>query len=61
MTTREPIYVDTAQMLPVIYAVASVLILLTLLVVYADIVKPINAGRLSGTVAGEHEKRILER
>jgi membrane-associated protease RseP (regulator of RpoE activity) len=40
--TRTPIYVDTAQMLPVMYAVASVLIVLTLLVVYADIVKPIQ-------------------
>ena len=39
---RSPIYVDTAQMLPVMYAVASVLIVLTLLVVYADIVKPIQ-------------------
>ncbi len=28
-------------MLPVMYAVASVLIVITLLVVYADIVKPI--------------------
>jgi membrane-associated protease RseP (regulator of RpoE activity) len=37
-----PIHVDTAQMLPVMYAVASVLVLLTLLVVYADIVKPIH-------------------
>ena len=36
--------VDTAQMLPVMYAVASVLILLTLLVVYADIVKPVTLG-----------------
>jgi membrane-associated protease RseP (regulator of RpoE activity) len=40
--TRAPIYVDTAQMLPVMYAVASILIALTLLVVYADIVKPIH-------------------
>ncbi len=39
---RQQIFVDTAQMLPVMYAVASVLILLTLLTVYADIVKPIN-------------------
>ena len=36
------IFVDTAQMLPVMYAVASVLIVLTLLTLYADIVKPIN-------------------
>jgi membrane-associated protease RseP (regulator of RpoE activity) len=40
--TRSAIYVDTAQMLPVMYAVASVLIVLTLLVVYADIVHPIH-------------------
>jgi membrane-associated protease RseP (regulator of RpoE activity) len=39
---RPQIFVDTAQMLPVMYAVASVLILLTLLTVYADIVKPVN-------------------
>jgi membrane-associated protease RseP (regulator of RpoE activity) len=41
---RPPIYVDTAQMLPIMYAVASVLIVLTLLVVYADIVKPVSIG-----------------
>jgi membrane-associated protease RseP (regulator of RpoE activity) len=40
---RKPIFVDTASMLPVMYGVASVLILLTLLTLYADIVKPINA------------------
>ncbi|MEP6599588.1 MAG: site-2 protease family protein [Actinomycetota bacterium] len=39
---RQPIYVDTAQMLPIMYGVASILIVLTLLVVYADIVKPIT-------------------
>ncbi len=39
---RSAIYVDTAQMLPVMYAVASILVVLTLLVVYADIVKPIQ-------------------
>ena len=39
---RPPIFVDTAQMLPVMYAVASVLALLTLLTLYADIVKPIS-------------------
>ncbi len=39
---RSPIFVDTAQMLPVMYAVASVLIVVTLLTLYADIVKPIN-------------------
>ena len=42
--TRTPIFVDTAQMLPVMYAVASVLIVLTLLTLYADIVKPIPVG-----------------
>jgi membrane-associated protease RseP (regulator of RpoE activity) len=36
------IFVDTAAMLPVMYGVASVLIVLTLLTLYADIVKPIN-------------------
>ncbi len=35
-------HVDTAQMLPVMYGVASVLVVFTLLVVYADIVKPIT-------------------
>ena len=39
---RRPIYVDTAQMVPVLYGVASLLLLFTLLVVYADIVKPIT-------------------
>ena len=39
------IFVDTAQMLPVMYAVASVLIVLTLLTLYADIVKPISLAR----------------
>ena len=43
---RPQIFVDTAQMVPVMYAVASVLIVLTLLTLYADIVKPINV--LSG-------------
>jgi membrane-associated protease RseP (regulator of RpoE activity) len=41
---REPIFVDTAQMLPIMYGVASVLIVITLLVVYADIVSPVNLG-----------------
>jgi membrane-associated protease RseP (regulator of RpoE activity) len=40
--TRPQIFVDTASMLPVMYAVASVLVVLTLLTLYADIVKPIN-------------------
>ena len=39
---RSAIYVDTAQMLPVVYAVASILIVLTALILYADIVKPIH-------------------
>jgi membrane-associated protease RseP (regulator of RpoE activity) len=39
---RPQIFVDTAQMLPVMYAVASVLILVTLLTLYADIVDPIT-------------------
>ena len=39
---RPQIFVDTAQMLPVMYAVASVLILVTLLTLYADIVDPIS-------------------
>ena len=39
---RTQVFVDTAQMLPVMYAVASVLILLTLLTLYADIVKPVR-------------------
>ncbi len=41
---RPQIFVDTAQMLPVMYAVASVLIVVTLLTLYADIVKPISIG-----------------
>ena len=44
LPTHRQIFVDTAQMLPVMYAVASVLILVTLLTLYADIVKPINIG-----------------
>jgi membrane-associated protease RseP (regulator of RpoE activity) len=36
------VYVDTAQMLPVIYGAASVLAVVTLLVLFADIVKPIT-------------------
>jgi membrane-associated protease RseP (regulator of RpoE activity) len=39
---RPQIFVDTAAMLPVMYAVASVIVVLTLLTLYADIVKPIN-------------------
>lgn len=40
----QPVYVDTAQMLPVIYVVASVLIVLTLITLYADIVNPVTIG-----------------
>jgi membrane-associated protease RseP (regulator of RpoE activity) len=39
---QRKIYVDTAAMLPIMYGVASVLILVTLLTLYADIVKPIS-------------------
>jgi membrane-associated protease RseP (regulator of RpoE activity) len=39
---RKAIYVDTAQMLPVMYGVASLLVFVTLLTLYADIVKPVN-------------------
>ena len=41
---RKPIYVDTAQMLPIMYGIASILVVITLLVVYADIVDPIRLG-----------------
>jgi membrane-associated protease RseP (regulator of RpoE activity) len=40
--TRPQIFVDTAQMVPVMYVVASVLIVISLLTLYADIVKPIS-------------------
>ena len=36
------IFVDTAQMLPVMYAVGSLILALTLLTLYADIVDPVN-------------------
>jgi membrane-associated protease RseP (regulator of RpoE activity) len=39
---RPQIFVDTAQMIPVMYVVASVLIVISLLTLYADIVKPIS-------------------
>ena len=39
---RRTIYVDTAQMVPVLYGVAVVLLAFTALVVYADIVHPIS-------------------
>ncbi len=38
----DPGHVDTAQMLPVMYAVASVMIVVSLLILYADIVSPIK-------------------
>ena len=38
----KPIYADTAQLVPVLYGVAGLLFAFTLLVVYADIVKPIQ-------------------
>ncbi|MEP6851201.1 MAG: site-2 protease family protein [bacterium] len=38
----KPIYVDTAQMVPVLYGVAALLLAFTVLVVYADIVSPIS-------------------
>lgn len=37
-------HVDTATMAPVMYGVASLLVVVTLVVVYADIVKPITLG-----------------
>jgi membrane-associated protease RseP (regulator of RpoE activity) len=39
---RPKIYVDVAQMVPVMYVVASILIVFSVLVMYADIVKPIS-------------------
>ncbi len=39
---RKAIYVDTAQMLPIMYGVASLLIAITLLTFYADIVHPVK-------------------
>jgi membrane-associated protease RseP (regulator of RpoE activity) len=38
----DPGHVDTAQMLPVMYGVASVMIVVSLLILYADIVSPIK-------------------
>jgi membrane-associated protease RseP (regulator of RpoE activity) len=38
----DPGYVDVAKMLPVAYAVASILIVMGALLVYADIVNPVN-------------------
>jgi len=36
------IFVDVAQLVPVMYVVATVLIVFSVLVMYADIVKPIS-------------------
>ncbi|MCW2495435.1 site-2 protease family protein [Jatrophihabitans sp.] len=40
--TRKQIFVDTAQMLPIMYGVGSLILVVTLLTVYADIVDPVN-------------------
>jgi membrane-associated protease RseP (regulator of RpoE activity) len=40
----DPGYVDVAKALPVAYAVSSVLIVMSVLLIYADIVKPIRLG-----------------
>ena len=40
----DPGHVDVAKALPVAYAVSSVLIVMSVLLIYADIVKPINLG-----------------
>jgi membrane-associated protease RseP (regulator of RpoE activity) len=40
--SRPQIYVDVAQLVPVMYVVASILIVFSVLVMYADIVKPIS-------------------
>jgi membrane-associated protease RseP (regulator of RpoE activity) len=37
-----PIYVDVAQLVPVMYAVAGVLLVVSVFVLYADIVKPVS-------------------
>jgi membrane-associated protease RseP (regulator of RpoE activity) len=39
---RKQIFVDTAQMLPVMYGVGSLILAVTLLTLYADIVDPVN-------------------
>ncbi|WP_270889908.1 M50 family metallopeptidase [Pedococcus sp. 5OH_020] len=41
---RDPGHVDVAKALPVAYAVSSVLIVMSVLLIYADIVKPISLG-----------------
>ena len=40
----DPGYVDVAKALPVAYAVSSVLIVMSVLLIYADIVKPVRLG-----------------
>ena len=40
----DPGHVDVAKALPVVYAVSSVLIAMSLLLIYADIVKPVKLG-----------------
>jgi Zn-dependent protease len=40
----DPGHVDVAKAMPLAYAVSSVLIVMTALLVYADVVKPIKLG-----------------
>ncbi|HPZ70400.1 MAG TPA: zinc metalloprotease, partial [Dermatophilaceae bacterium] len=40
----DPGYVDVAKALPIAYAVSTVLIAMTLLLAYADLVTPIKLG-----------------
>ena len=40
----DPGHVDVAKALPVAYAVSSVLIVMSVLLIYADVVKPVNLG-----------------
>ena len=40
----DPGYVDVAKALPVAYAMSSVLIMMSVLLIYADIVKPVKLG-----------------
>jgi Zn-dependent protease len=40
----DPGHVDVAKALPVAYAVSSVLIVMSVLLIYADLVKPVNLG-----------------
>ena len=41
-TANTPIFVDVAQLVPVMYVVAGFLVVFSALVMYADIVKPIS-------------------